>query len=1019
MQAFRSTLFTLAFATCLSCPVFADDIVATWTGAGGDGLYSNPANWDPAGVPANDASDPGNPVTYAVVIPAGTSNDVLFDLDDAISVTDFEMGDDCRFEFLPGTSLTVLDDARIGGRVYSEGGTFVAVGPGAQFIPDDPRFVISGSSDFVFGGVTMDSSGVLRFSNCGTSVFDILRASGTDTVLDLSAMQSLDAFGSDNSNSCVVSIQRVQADSGGVLLLDGLETVRGIVRSEDRLEFVFLPDGTLELPALQTVTEGYVRFDVQRVSGLVLPSFVSANTTTFATIDGAPLDLPLLESVSNTNFDLGADSTLSVPLLSQHLAGRYALPPGAIVNADALLEINDVNFVLEDNASFFAPLATTLTNSEVSLTPLRDVDTAPLANIDHTRIEVSAGREWGAAFGDLVATSYDSRNLLRGSCGTSNFDIFVARSGALLDLSTITSIDAFASDNSNSCVITRHRVRAVDTGAVNLSNLTTVRGLQRAEDALVFEVGAGSSLDLSSLTLIEDGYVTFEIGLASYELPQLADIRETTFNVPANGSLTLPALTDAVSTNFNIAPSGSVVTSLADYSGGTLTLESDAAFTATALSALDNLTVNFGEGATINTPNLDSFQGSLIEITPTRDWTATALFEIDGSRIWVRDGAQFTAIADVEMDNRSLFPGSCGTFRYPLLEATGFGSFIDASSLEIIDSSFRDNSNSCVRTYHQINAYDNAMIDLSGVQTIIAPDRGEDRIEFNADSGGFIDLSSLQTVSGADDENGDEVARFNIGGLATIKVGDLTVSNILEVYMTDFFSLLDVGGNLILDDGSVMSVAFGAIVRVAGNFSFFEDDEAALDMQSAILHLDGDGPQIMEVGGRDYGDRPDDDTLNFGFGQLVVGSDNNATVVQLVDVIDNGNRYANDPEALYLFGLGGPDGLRIRGGSTLVISNINVYTKVDDQWVHLNTLFGDGETQIAFDEGFVSLVDESLVGRGDISRDGCIDASDLNILLSDWGNTGFGIRSDLNYDGAVGSPDLNIMLANFNVGCGN
>ena len=130
-----------------------------------------------------------------------------------------------------------------------------------------------------------------------------------------------------------------------------------------------------------------------------------------------------------------------------------------------------------------------------------------------------------------------------------------------------------------------------------------------------------------------------------------------------------------------------------------------------------------------------------------------------------------------------------------------------------------------------------------------------------------------------------------------------------------------------------------------------------------MLRMNGTGGlQNLEVGGLNvevFVQLLSND--NFGFGQLVVGADGQAANVTLVDRFDNGNRRGT-PEALYLFGLGGADGLRILGGSTLYLNPepnpppnelIPTYALLGGQVVDLYSLFPAGVHKIAFDEGFL------------------------------------------------------------------
>jgi TIR domain/Putative Ig domain len=50
---------------------------------------------------------------------------------------------------------------------------------------------------------------------------------------------------------------------------------------------------------------------------------------------------------------------------------------------------------------------------------------------------------------------------------------------------------------------------------------------------------------------------------------------------------------------------------------------------------------------------------------------------------------------------------------------------------------------------------------------------------------------------------------------------------------------------------------------------------------------------------------------------------------------------------------------------------------------------------------------------GDINGDRAVDCADMNILRSDWGQTGSDLRSDLNDDKTVGTTDMSIMLSHW------
>ena len=96
-----------------------------------------------------------------------------------------------------------------------------------------------------------------------------------------------------------------------------------------------------------------------------------------------------------------------------------------------------------------------------------------------------------------------------------------------------------------------------------------------------------------------------------------------------------------------------------------------------------------------------------------------------------------------------------------------------------------------------------------------------------------------------------------------------------------------------------------ATVTIGKDFIFDHTDEAQLFLESGVIQFTGTNPQFVEVGGADIGILTPV-SLNFGFGQMIVGTNNRATTVYLRDVIDNGNGHVlcgPGEEALYLLGL--------------------------------------------------------------------------------------------------------------------
>ena len=342
------------------------------------------------------------------------------------------------------------------------------------------------------------------------------------------------------------------------------------------------------------------------------------------------------------------------------------------------------------------------------------------------------------------------------------------------------------------------------------------------------------------------------------------------------------------------------------------------------------------DGGSINAPNLDTIKRTQISLTANQTLNLGTLADIDGS--WINiSGGQSLSVTAGSYDAMSYF--STGDF----FSATGTGTRLDLSSIQSMDF-YQDLGGSPVYT---IAARDYGELDLSGLVSV-AGARGGDFVEFTAQTYGTLDLSSLTTET--------DSTRFvaNTGG--TIKFGSL-VNIDANLSATDLDSTLDVAGSLKLGPNSTLSVSNGAELHIGEDFCFEQTVESNVNLDAGVVRMDGVGGQLLEVGGEDLGVNGSS-AGNFGIGQLVIGQTAQRTSVDLIDAIDNGNRGGTGTESLYLYGLGGPDGLRILNDSALILNGINVYAydALTSSMVHLNSLFGVGELRIAYDDGYLQLV---------------------------------------------------------------
>ncbi len=936
----------LARALCVglvALPVTAATVTATWTAAG-DGLnYSNAANWDIAIVPLNDPN-----TQYNVVI--GTNRNVRFDIDDPGTVQDFTLGAGSTFTVSPGHALTVADDSSIAGWIKVDNSAFTSVMPGAAFGGNTARIEALGGGDVALAATTLSSTG---FVTCCTAI-NLLVADGAGSTIDLGSLQSLNAGFNDVNTGTLV--QRVSATNSASINRSSLQTVTGPVRVEDYVEFVIKTGASIDLSALQTINsagQGHTRFNID-VPTFGLPSLIEANRVRFDLFTNSSWSFLALSSLQNAQINLSNGATLSMPGVVETSGGTWTWPtPGptrAITTIDVpnLVAMDGVTLNLDSDGVLNAPQLGSFTASRVALAPGRTFTVAPFVNIDNSRIAISGGMSWAGLA--PTTTGYTSTSL-NGCCG--EYELFAASGPGTLDLSPLTQINAGFHDANTG--VTAHRIRALAGGVIDLSNLNTVVAPVRAEDSLEFVTGSGGAILLPSLANVSSagsGTVRFIAQDAtSLTLPALISLDRVVFDLAPGSSLTIPAVTAISNATLNVPVSGSV--------------------TAWSLGSADGVNVVFaGSDGVLTAPALTSFTSSRIELGAGNVFNSSLLANIANSRFAVSDGATFAGLAPTTTSYTSTgLNGCCGTVE--LFKASG-ASVLDLSPLAHINAAFHDvNSGVLV---HRIEALAGGTINLSNVTSISSPVRAEDRVDIVANTNSTIDLGNLQSITGTG------LTRFIVESQGLLKLGDLSSTQRTSFSLTDVSSRLIMGGSLLLATDATMSCAAGAELTIGGNFSFRTQVEANMNAQSGILHFDRPGLKYLEVGGLDVGVPTNEATLNFGVGQLVVGDPNVTTVVQLLDVIDNGNRGPTTAEALYLYGLGGPDGLRILGGSTLRLNNIRVYAKLGGVWTLLSDLFPQGSVEIPFDDGFIRR-DAGTEIVGDCNCDGVVNFDDIDAFV--------------------------------------
>lgn len=635
---------------------------------------------------------------------------------------------------------------------------------------------------------------------------------------------------------------------------------------------------------INTSGDDVLRFDVDGLSSLNLGALNNITGQVAFDVDRALFELNSLASATDgLSFTRVAGSVTNLNSLGTSSGGTWNVPTGGSINAPVLTQLRNTTINFGGGSTLNTAMLVDVQGSTFNnLGPTDTFNFSNLFNVNDARFQLIGGATLAVA-----ATSYRSN-------GTGTI-LSADGVGTLLDFSSVT---AWTQDNLGGTP--NRTVIAQSGGKIDLSNLQSIANTS-GDDRLIFQTRSGGTIDLSSLKTVE-GPVDFDFDQPNVSLPMLAS-----------------------------------------FNNGTWQVDDNSAFNAVALTDLLNTVVTIGDGGTLNTPGLTNISGSTINLGPNQTFTHGGLTGIDLAKFFLTGGAQLAATAT------SYHNQSTGT----VMSVDGVGSLLDLSTL--VTWQVDNLGGTPART---VVAQSGGKIDLSGLQTI-ANTSGDDDITFRATSQGEIDLSSLQTVD-APNAGGDVI--FDIDAEGTLKLGNLTVTRNTIINVNDSTSVLDVAGSLLLDADAVFNIATGGGASIGGNYSFSTTAETSVNTSTGGLRFNGTGtfasPQFLEVGGEDLGVPgvdvgviPDDLTDptaipgvdgNFAIGELsLVGG----TVVELRDVIDNGNR--SSLEALYLPGLGGDDGLKLLDSSTLVINSINVYAFLDGEWLHLNSLFTGGINAIA------------------------------------------------------------------------
>ncbi|MCX6904524.1 MAG: Ig-like domain-containing protein, partial [Verrucomicrobia bacterium] len=489
----------------------------------------------------------------------------------------------------------------------------------------------------------------------------------------------------------------ITGDSNGVVNLSGVQTVLGPSAwhrygGYDWLTFNVQNGGNIRLDSLKQISRHTIfnlhtpRFD--------LPALQTVDSSTFNLDNGSKLYMTNLSRVDSCTINFGFNSTLNAPSLVNFVNTSLSVAPGVIVNAPAF------------------------------------------TNVYGSVFSVSAGSSLR-----LGAPVYDTYQ----NWQTSPAILSADGTGSLLDASSMQSLTVYGGDGG----AWTYSVTANNNGVIDLSSLLTATGARTDaygnDDWLAFTMQNGGNILLNSLQQITRR-TSFNIQVPQYTLPSLLAADTTTFTLGDGDRLNLPSLGQLASCSLSLG-AGSVVNApgLTNLPSDTINLGANSSFNAVNLARVDSSTISFGLNSTCNVPNLLNFVNTDLALAPGKTLIAPPFTNVYESRLGVSGGSTLYVAAPI-YQTRDVY------WSPTILSADGAGSLLDVSQMQTFEIIAGGEDEWASQSTYSITANHNGVIDLSGLKNIFGGNGwhrtgGYDWLNINVLNGGNIRLNSLQQVS--------------------------------------------------------------------------------------------------------------------------------------------------------------------------------------------------------------------------------------------------------------------------------
>lgn len=705
----RSVALAAGLIVSLSAVRAEAQQTVTFTGAGGNSLWSNPLNWSPNVVPINSGS-----TQYVVVIPDNRIVRVDLTMPVNFAVNSISLSASGRIEVIDSRQVQVSSESLIRGQVSLGNGRIVTVRPPGAPAETDLNYTLSASF-----------TGLYRSAGTSLNLFGASLTANNSGTLDLSSIQSLSLLPSTTSSQILANF--------GTIDLSNVTSLQ--VNPTSRVRFIAENSGLIRLNSLTSLEN----VDLQFQGGLIQFGAITSINNSSIVLNGGSFTLPSgttsYSATSPAEFrSLGAGASLNLSSLQslnvgsffklEANAGRLDLSNAQVTQVpNAAFRINASNAGVVDLSS-----ATSLSGAEIRLASGAGLIAPNLTTLSRSFVEAIDGTT--LSLPSLQQFNVDVTQSARGLAVGNNSSLTLAA------LTTVNFINPTAGN-----LIDGFRISANGNSRIDLPALTTLTPSHGIFGSLLTATNGGV-IALNSMSAFNGSVLMNISGAGSrVELPALTNVlRGATINLTQGGTFSAPQFRQLINTHItneggtlDIAQPTSFVNSSLTLYTGTLTFaptltridwgstQAPASVSTLFLRALNGATIRGSGVERIDTSGanggLSSWSGSLSADTG-------ALIDLPAlTTVQTSSGATFSLAAAA--GGRILLPSLTRLDSVQSIALSGVGSQID----------LRNATARAGATNFNLTATNQGVLELAGLATLEA-----DVLNLTATTGGTIRL---------------------------------------------------------------------------------------------------------------------------------------------------------------------------------------------------------------------------------------------------------------------------------------